>query len=323
MSIDSTVSTVRNNYIFVAYYTKQTGYEAVARTLRASLEKFKVAMFIDGIPTRGSWQSNIAYKPEFVFAMMCKYPDRDIIYVDADAELKQYPTYFDTFSGDVGVHFKDGKELLSGTIYFRNNERVRDLVRQWMSTQQHYPNTWDQVTLHRTIGKYAKEFGVKVVDIPAAYTQIFDSMKHNGAPVIEHHQASRKLKTLVDRTEVTCYPAVANIRKFADGTFGIPRRNATIEGIIDKDFVRFPNEPRWYPAHPCGNKFECLRPIFSGKPCYIIGKGPSLDRLTADYFDRTSPILAVNESIHKIESFDLPNPIFMMQIGRASCRERV
>lgn len=49
-------------------------------------------------------------------------------------------------------------------------------------------------------------------------------------------------------------------------------------------------------------------------PGYIVGKGPSLDYLSANHFkNHKAPILAVNESILKIKEFRLPNPIFHIQ----------
>lgn len=169
-----------NNYIFVAYYTTKTPYEKEVRKLKASLDSLNLPYDIQGYPSKGSWQANIAFKPEFVLEMICKHPTKDIIYIDADAIVRSRPIYFDTFSGDIGVHYKDGQELLSGTIYLRNNSKVKRLVQSWISEQQHNPHTWDQKTLQRVIVKSAKELQITVVNIPANYTQIFDSMAHNG-----------------------------------------------------------------------------------------------------------------------------------------------
>lgn len=52
-------------------------------------------------------------------------------------------------------------------------------------------------------------------------------------------------------------------------------------------------------------------PVPNATGAHIIGKGPSLDTLTAaDFPDPTWPVLAVNESIHAIEKLNLPNPVF-------------
>ena len=52
----------------------------------------------------------------------------------------------------------------------------------------------------------------------------------------------------------------------------------------------------------------------TGPSAYLIGKGPSLDRLTATDFTLVkAPIFCLNESIHKIEALRLPNPIYCVQ----------
>ena len=56
--------------------------------------------------------------------------------------------------------------------------------------------------------------------------------------------------------------------------------------------------------------------------CYIIGKGPSLDALTIEDFG-PGPIIAINESITKIESLNLKNPIYsLQQDGKPQCMRR-
>lgn len=47
---------------------------------------------------------------------------------------------------------------------------------------------------------------------------------------------------------------------------------------------------------------------------YLVGKGPSLDRLSPDHFpDPKAPVIAINEAIHPLEKLNLPNPIFCIQ----------
>ena len=46
---------------------------------------------------------------------------------------------------------------------------------------------------------------------------------------------------------------------------------------------------------------------------YMIGKGPSLDRLQPRHFPNPWPVFCVNQSIHKIETLGLPNPLFVVQ----------
>lgn len=55
-----------------------------------------------------------------------------------------------------------------------------------------------------------------------------------------------------------------------------------------------------------------LRGVHQGQPCYIVGMGPSLMKLTREYF-KDGFIIATYESIYVLESFQLPNALYSMQ----------
>lgn len=61
-----------------------------------------------------------------------------------------------------------------------------------------------------------------------------------------------------------------------------------------------------------------------GPPCYIVGKGPSLDRLKASAFVwPDAPVIAINEAITKVEWLELPNPVYsLQQDGNPACMRR-
>ncbi len=187
-------------FVVCAFYTKGTFYEDEAVELIETAERFGLKHDVRGYQSRGTWVRNASIKPEFIHTMLLEHPDDNILYVDVDARFRQYPSLYDGFEGDIGVHYRDkrrtkkGKELLSGTIFFRNNEAVRNLVKTWIDYQQAQQNTWDQRVLNEVIEKHAEALGVRVVDTPPQYTQIFDSMRKYGEPVIEHMQASRRAR---------------------------------------------------------------------------------------------------------------------------------
>jgi uncharacterized Rossmann fold enzyme len=55
---------------------------------------------------------------------------------------------------------------------------------------------------------------------------------------------------------------------------------------------------------------DALSSIFRGKNVYIVGKGPSLQYLTADFFeDKDSPIMCVNEAVSIVERLKPENPV--------------
>ena len=104
------------------------------------------------------------------------------------------------------------------------------------------------------------------------------------------------------------------IRRFKDGTFGRPRKHRQAIAELNANFVKLPGELKWYAKGISGKDIIDLQPILKGKYIYMIGKGPSLDRLSkADFPNPDAVIMCVNESIHKVESLDLPNVTLAMQ----------
>lgn len=104
------------------------------------------------------------------------------------------------------------------------------------------------------------------------------------------------------------------IRKYKDGTFGIPRKHRAAIAELNANFVKVPGELKWYAKGKSGHDINKLRPILKGKQIYMIGKGPSLDRLSKeDFSNPDAVVMCVNESIHKVESLDISNVTLAMQ----------
>lgn len=184
-----------NNFIVISYYTKDTGYEEEAKNLQASLEDFKIPYDIVGIDNLGDWDKNTRYKAEFIYGMLQKY--ERVVFLDADAEVKKYPEIFDELDCDIAVHIREGRELLSGTIFAQKTEKTLTLLKFWIAKNR---STAFSISEQRNLAHLLRGNevpGLKWVELPASYCQIFDSMAHNGEPVIQHNQASRRLKSAV------------------------------------------------------------------------------------------------------------------------------
>jgi Nucleotide-diphospho-sugar transferase len=181
------------NYIIVAYYTENTGYEEEVKNLRASLEKFYLPMDIVGIPSQGDWQANTQYKPYFIKQMLLRHYPKNIVYLDADARVQQMPTLFESISSDVGVFYLDDQELVSSTLYFANNAKAFEVIERWIAHCFEHPEVWDQKILQYVLQE-STDLKLHIKYLPPNYCQIFDLMKDYGAPIIEQCQASRRLK---------------------------------------------------------------------------------------------------------------------------------
>ena len=305
--------------IVVAFYTRRTPYEDEVRKLEISLVRLGLKYHIEGYDNRGAWVYNCAIKPEYILEMLTRQDD-DLLYVDADAEFMSKPYLVEDMSKegkvDLAAHIMKGGVLLSGTIFFKNNDKIKAFVNEWIRKQKQKPDRWDQKTLHETLVNHGPRLGIEFAELPTEYCRIFDK-KDWGEPVIKHNQKSRDYKERVKDSIMDGVPAQINNQRITvhgDGSFTIPRRNREAEAYLDKHFRRVPGERRWFKQAHTGLDMEELRPIFEGKKCYIIGKGPSLDSITAGAFDEpTAPIIAINESIHTIEKLGLPNPTFALQ----------
>lgn len=96
-------------------------------------------------------------------------------------------------------------------------------------------------------------------------------------------------------------------RRLSDGSIALARKNKEQEAYYDKIYIRFPNARRWCMKSEIW-KYENQ---FVG-PVHIVGKGPSLDNITS--FTDDFPIIAINESVRKIEQVNCHSPLFMVQV---------
>ena len=148
------------------------------------------------VEDRGSWMANTNYKPYFIHDMMEKYPKTPLVYTDVDSVFQKYPELFEKLNCDFACHIRGGQELLSGTMYFEDNDLTNMMIMEWKFRISKYPHTWEQKNLHQALKAMQDKHPLCFVSLPATYCQIFDIMRDAGEPVIEHFQASRRLKNV-------------------------------------------------------------------------------------------------------------------------------
>ena len=113
------------------------------------------------------------------------------------------------------------------------------------------------------------------------------------------------------------------LRLLDNGNYVLPNPDKDIEKIMDAKHLRIPGKRVWKKRRTdC--ELERFKSLFDGKECYIVGKGPSLDDLSKDYFtDSERPVICINESIHAVERLMIPNHLFVIQtdtILRNTCK---
>ncbi|MBO1923737.1 putative nucleotide-diphospho-sugar transferase [Thiomicrorhabdus sp. 6S3-12] len=187
----------------VGFYTDDPLYSEHAKLFKASLERFGIEPYLQKY-SQDEWQNIIALKPSFIKGVMDEF-DCPVLYVDVDAFVHEDITpFFSAIEEDVAFHLFKGEELLSGTLFFNNSERAKQLINYWLKEQSEHPDDWDQKTLQRAVERMKKDAGLSIYLLGEEYTQIFDSSTKEGKTVIEHLQASRdrRFEKVINRKNV-------------------------------------------------------------------------------------------------------------------------
>ena len=91
---------------------------------------------------------------------------------------------------------------LSGLVYFKNTQLIKELIQTWINDNDKDHSIWDQVTLQNVVDKtYAGRLKIQV--LPTTYAKIrqpyapADSVTHDPTAVIGQKQRSREYKEKV------------------------------------------------------------------------------------------------------------------------------
>ncbi len=191
-----------NRPIYTSFATPE--YFVELDDLEVSLKRFGLLSILHKEPHLGSWEANCQHKADHLLRIIECNPGDDVVWIDADARMQRYPELFDDFKYHIGVHHLKGIELLSGTIYLKNSDKVKHILREWIDVNKEFPNEWDQKNLMAALLRSRECWGPGVLyNLPPEYCCIFDTMREDDPgidPVIEHFQASRRLKQVVNQT---------------------------------------------------------------------------------------------------------------------------
>jgi uncharacterized membrane protein len=116
---------------FIAFYTIKTPYEEIVKTYEASLQSFHLPYKLYPIISTNSWYKDCQEKPKIILRALNEFPKSNIVYSDADSEIVQYPSLFDSIDADFAYYYnKDRQEVLSGTLFIKNNDSSKQLLQQ-------------------------------------------------------------------------------------------------------------------------------------------------------------------------------------------------
>ena len=194
-------SETKKDWTFVAFFTEE--YEEEFLNLLSSIMNFDVNFYGIKVESKKSWDENTHYKPTVILDAMNE-TNMNIVYIDADATLERQPTLFDNIKTDIAYHVLrhrlEVSELLSGTLYFKNNDKVKVFLQSWIKDCQGNYDITDQKKLEVLVEKEGK---LATQELPVEYCAIFDHKSaRNKDIVIKHHQASRRLRKVANARRV-------------------------------------------------------------------------------------------------------------------------
>lgn len=195
--------------LVISCYTVNTLYQLEVQGLLQSCIHWGIEHCIEGVPSLGSWELNCGYKPFFILEKLMQH-QRPVLWVDADGVFVSKPEWISAFEGDLSVRMNDDcpdghlSKVVSSTVYVNWTKKGVDLVKRWAEecyVQLNNPDRqyeyWDQAGLRDVI--FSPGHGGSVIPLPHTYAKIFDQ-KGESLPVIEHFQASRRLKKVINGT---------------------------------------------------------------------------------------------------------------------------
>lgn len=197
---------MRNDIVFMTAITPD--YEGVEKRLIASFEKFDLPFGLWKYPDQGTWMENAHFRTEILRQALNHYsgtfnkyerPFGAIVWIDADAEILKYPEKLFNIEADFacrlrGINYNDmtKNELMSGTMFIRNNEHGKRLIALWKKANELNPDRRSQRNLQSVLFSHQHEpewkWSGTLQVLPNSYTHVFDE------PVIIHYQESRRAK---------------------------------------------------------------------------------------------------------------------------------
>ena len=181
-----------DSFIVCCFYTDS--YRSHALNLKQSLDEFNLNYYFKEVEDAGYWEANTRIKPHFILECLKKFPNKNILYLDADALVKKPLDYFNTIDADVAFYKTKGlpgmsHDYLASTMFFSNTANTMVLVEQWITEQVDGKQTQvDQDSLDVAMEKLGDTLTVEALN--PGYIKIFDK-DYDGDIYIEQYQASR------------------------------------------------------------------------------------------------------------------------------------
>ena len=215
----------------ITFYTPE--YEREAQELKKTCDQFKVPFMAFPKESKGSWVNNCTMKADVIMEALDKtgFP---VLWVDADARFRANPKdtllFLAKSDYDFGCYWipncwnldynKDRKPwtrgdeaLAGGTLFFNNTKASRDLLKAWKLESEANPNRWEQESLQKVWDILDRNTKFSTYDFDQGWCKVFDAPWFEGEQelVIEHTQASRRLKPVVNNPPPKLNPNIPHV----------------------------------------------------------------------------------------------------------------
>lgn len=184
----------------VAYHTPS--YDDQAAGLKATASERGITVHALRLHGPLTWSEAVCFKPRFIEdRLLSLEPEYEgILYTDADSRFRAAPKWSRWKGVDFSAHWfqrvaGNPRELLTGTMYFKNSKETLAFVRTWceLTPVESKAFTPEQDTLVKAFELHRSKLAFK--DLGPEHVFIFDDFRHHYPgvePVIEHLQASRE-----------------------------------------------------------------------------------------------------------------------------------
>ena len=201
---------------YISYFTENTPYEEVIKSLEVSLQKFSLPYKFYSRPSLKDWDKNARQKAEVIGTALRELRS-PVVWLDADAEVNQEPVLFNTIKEDFGSHIRNlnGFSFFTCTLFFNYTPASLWLVDEWrrrcesgerINPRIKLPEPYKKISPTSSIadqGPLANAYWegleagktVSLFELPKSYAVKIDS-KHLDRVIVQN-QASRKFKKVV------------------------------------------------------------------------------------------------------------------------------
>lgn len=189
----------------ISYFSPN--YAVYAGKLAESLRRWSIPdqdVTLQPVPAFRSWHDGVSYKPLFIQQMLNQFTQCDgLLWLDADACLVRHLPLGELKGADIAAsrfQWSPGHalELLTGTMFFAVNNKVRTLVGEWVEATKRYTysDTPEQDSLLPLINAWKHTVAFEALPIEWAFIDDDRVRKQfpKAIPIVLHSQASRHTK---------------------------------------------------------------------------------------------------------------------------------